>query len=234
MLNTAGGTPALSTDLSVQGCDVRVSRACFFLVPLLLLGAVAGCQLPFSTTVQKPSCCSTNQSAIETSAPLSDRSLYQLESIWTNDTAKPFRLAELRGRPQLVVMFFTSCQFACPALAHDLKRIESALPEAIRSRTGFVFVTFDSKRDTPAALAGFRKRHQLPKDRWTLLRGQTDEVLELAALLGVKFKQDARGQFNHSNIITVLNSEGEVVHQQLGLNQSIDETVSAVQRLAFR
>jgi protein SCO1/2 len=56
-------------------------------------------------------------------------------------------------------------------------------------------------------------------------------VLELAALLGVKYKQDARGQFSHSNIITVLNSEGQVVHQQIGLNQDINETVSAVQNL---
>lgn len=166
------------------------------------------------------------------SAPLTDRSLYQLDSIWTNDAAKPLRLVELRGRPQIVVMFFTSCAYACPLLVQDLKRIEAALPERVRAQAGFVLVSFDSERDTPPALAVYRERQHLPRNRWTLLRGQPDDVLELAALLGVKYKQDARGQFSHSNLITVLNAEGEVVQQQVGLNQGIDETVSAVQRLA--
>jgi protein SCO1/2 len=168
-------------------------------------------------------------------APLSDRSIYQLESIWTNDAAKPFRLAELRGRPQVVVMFFTSCAYACPILVHDLKRIEAALPEQVRSsKVGFVLVSFDSQRDSPSALAAYRQREQLSAQRWTLLHGRPDDLLELAALLGVKYKQDTRGQFSHSNIITVLDREGEVVHQQVGLNRGIDETVTIVQRLADR
>ena len=48
---------------------------------------------------------------------------------------------------------------------------------------------------------------------WTLLRGAPNDVLELAALLGVKFKKDLGGQFAHSNIITVLDANGEVVLQ---------------------
>ena len=56
-------------------------------------------------------------------------------------------------------------------------------------------------------------------------------MLELAALLGVKFKKDARGQFAHSNILTVLDAGGEVAHQQNGLNQSPDETVKKLTQL---
>jgi protein SCO1/2 len=134
----------------------------------VLLALFSGCSAPQHHTSEKLACCTE----AEATAPLSDRSLYQIESIWTNDTAKPFRLAELRGQPQIVAMFFTSCQYACPVLVHDLKRIEGALPGTIRSRTGFVLVSFDSERDTPAALAAYRERHQLPTDRWTLLLGQ--------------------------------------------------------------
>ena len=61
--------------------------------------------------------------------------------------------------------------------------------------------------------------------------GTADDVLELAALLGVKFKKDARGQFAHSNVLTVLNPGGEVVHQQVGLNQAPHETVKQLHRL---
>jgi protein SCO1/2 len=206
------------------------------LLAALALAVVSGCSMNSPRSAAQADCCREGDvpALAKPSAPLSDRSLYQLESVWTNDAAKPLRLAELRGRPQIVVMFFASCQYACPVLVHDLKRIAAALPKQLRSNVGLVLVSFDTERDTPPALAAYRERQELPRDRWTLLHGRPDDVLELAALLGVKYKQDARGQFSHSNIITVLNAEGEVVHQQIGLNQSIDETVSAVQRLASR
>ena len=65
----------------------------------------------------------------------------------------------------------------------------------------------------------------------TLLHGSDDDVLELAALLGVKYKQEANGQFAHSNIITVVNADGEIVHQLTGLGQEVNETVRKLERL---
>jgi protein SCO1/2 len=61
--------------------------------------------------------------------------------------------------------------------------------------------------------------------------GRPDDVLELAALLGLSFKENADGQFAHSNVITILNAQGEIVHQQIGLNQDIHETVRLLQQL---
>ena len=63
------------------------------------------------------------------------------------------------------------------------------------------------------------------------MSGKPDDVLELAALLGVKYKEDSNGQFAHSNVITVLNAKGEIVHQQIGLNEDISETVQTLVKL---
>ena len=49
--------------------------------------------------------------------------------------------------------------------------------------------------------------------------------------MGVRYKQDARGQFAHSNVITVLNADGEIAHQQVGLSQDIQETVRILAKL---
>lgn len=175
----------------------------------------------------KPACC------VELSAtrPLTDNSLYHLESSWTNDAGASLKLVSLRGKPQVASMFFASCQFTCPVLVNDLKRIEAALPENVRTNTGFLLVSFDSERDTPEALASYRKLHRLPAN-WTLLRGTPDDVLELGVILGVKFKKDIRGQFAHSNVITILDSEGEMKRQIAGLNQDVAETVQAVAKAA--
>ena len=167
-----------------------------------------------------PSCCSAEK--VAAAKPVSDRSIYQLGATWTNDAGKPVTLVSLRGRPVIVAMFFAQCEYACPVLVHDIKRLQAALPETLREQTQLVLVTFDTERDTPAALRAFRERMSLD-ERWTLLRSESEAVQELSMLLGVKFKKDARGQFAHSNLLTLMNAEGEIVRRHGGLNGDISE-----------
>lgn len=176
--------------------------------------------------VAKAACCVEEKPA----APLTDKSLYQLNSAWTNDAGNSVALTTLRGRPVLIAMFFASCEYACPVLVNDLKRLEAALPEDIRGNVQLVLVSFDTKRDTPPALRAFRERMSLGPN-WTLLTSTPSSVQELAMLLGVKFKQDTRGQFAHSNLITVLNAEGEIVHQHAGLQGDISTAAKVVAQL---
>jgi protein SCO1/2 len=194
---------------------------------ILLLAVSVMAESGSCSTNTTPSCCAK----VEPAGTFSERSLYQTESKWTTDTNKQLKLGDLKGRPQVIVMFFASCQYACPVLVHDLTRIEAALNPELRGKVGFTLVTFDTKRDTPEALAKFRATRNLSPTNWTLLHGSDDDVLELAALLGVKYKQEASGQFAHSNIITVLNAEGEIVHQLTGLGQDVSETVRELENL---
>src|SRR6185503_20513593 len=97
-------------------------------------------------------------------------------------------------------------------LVHDLRRLRERLPAATRAGVRFVLVSFDVARDTPAALKAYRVQAGLD-DGWTLLRGETESVRELAMLLGVKYQQDSRGQFSHSNQFALLNAEGEIMHR---------------------
>jgi len=159
---------------------------------------------------------------------ITDKSLYQVESSWTNDVGRVIPLRQFQGRVQLVVMFFASCTYACPILVNDLQRIAAALPASAGDKVGIVLISIDPERDTPDALHSFRLARHLPAERWSLLRGSSADTLELAMLLGVKYKREANGQFSHSNLITVLNPQGEIVHQVAGLNQNVDETVKKI------
>lgn len=182
---------------------------------------------PIATSSNLPPCCVT---AEKPAGPVSGLSIYNLDASWTNDFGAAVKLKSLRGRPQVITMFFASCEYACPVLAHDMKRIEAALPEDLRGRIGFALISFDGERDTPAALAKYRHAHFLPEN-WSLFQGGEDGALELAALLGVKFKKDARGQYAHSNVITILNAEGEIVFQQNGLNVDPTSAAAALKKL---
>jgi protein SCO1/2 len=185
-----------------------------------------------STNTDHRCCCSTPQTSTVPSAQLTDKSLYQLDSTWTNDYGAAFKLTSLRGRPQIVTMFFANCAYACPLLVYQMQQIEAALPESLRGKVGFLLVSFDTDRDTPAALHAYRLQHALTVGQWTLLRGSADDVLDLAALLNIKFKRDAQGQFVHSNVITLLNADGEIVSQQNGLDSDRSDLIRSASELA--
>src|SRR5262249_42397224 len=101
------------------------------------------------------SCCAA-QGVTTTMAPsVTEKSLYQLDSTWTNDFGTAVKLVSLRGRPQIVTMFFANCAYACPLLVFQMQQIEAALPEPVRSQMGFTLVSFDTERDTPEALHNY-------------------------------------------------------------------------------
>jgi protein SCO1/2 len=158
-------------------------------------------------------------------------SLYQADATFTDDTGAAFSLGSLRGRPVVLNLFFASCGYACPLTVTDLLAVQARLPAALRNRAVFVLVSFDVARDTPAALAKYRAQRGLGA-QWVLLHGDDNSVRELAALAGVKFKQEADGAFSHSNLVTILNAEGEIVHQRTGLSGGLDEAAAALSKLA--
>ena len=179
--------------------------------------------------VALPACCAKAEAALSAtvSSPLSGHSLYQLETAWTNDRGESLQLTRWRGQPVIVAMFFAQCEYACPMLVSDMQRVRAALPAEVRTKAKFLLVTFDSKRDTVAALAAYRERYGLDEN-WSLIRADANAVQEFAMLLGVKYKEDARGQFAHSNLITVLNADGEIAHQRAGLQGDVSELAAAI------
>jgi protein SCO1/2 len=198
---------------------------------LLLLMASGLCAAAAETNVTRHACCAAAETTAMSPAGLTDKSLYQIESVWTNDAAAAVQLSSLRGRPQVVAMFFANCTYACPLLVYQMQHIQQSLPEALRDKVGFTLISFDPERDTSAALHSYRLQHSLG-ETWALLRGGPDDVLNLAALLNVKFKKDAQGQFLHSNVLTLLDAQGEIVCQQLGLNSDNQQLIRRASELA--
>jgi len=175
----------------------------------------------------KDACCAAIENRDSKIENFTKDSIYQLDGKFTDDSGRAFTLGELRGRPVVLDLFFASCGYACPLTVTDMEAIRQKLPAGVRERVVFVLVSFDSVRDTPAALAKFRGQRSLDGS-WILLHGGDEAVRELAALVGVKYKQEADGAFSHSNLLTILNPAGEIVHQRTGLKGGLDEAAVAL------
>jgi protein SCO1 len=166
---------------------------------------------------EKASCCSSEKEAGE----YSESSVYQLSSDWTDQDGNKVNLSDFQGKQVVMTMFFASCTYACPILVQDMKRIESEIPSSELKNYRFVLISIDPERDTPDKLKEFAQMKNLDTKRWTLLTGTEGDVMEFAAVTGFKYIKEDDGQFSHSNIINIINEDGEIIYQHAGLNQDI-------------
>lgn len=161
----------------------------------------------------------------------SEKSLYGIEAAWTADVGREVKLGALRGRPQVMALFFTNCEYSCPLIVKDMKAIERALPPDLRGKVDFLLVSIDPARDTPEVLRAFRVKYDLPIEHWSLLRGEKESVQKLAEMVGFRYLPGGNQQYAHSLLISVLNQSGEIVYQEAGVGNLTDGPVKVLQRL---
>jgi protein SCO1/2 len=163
--------------------------------------------------------------------PLKDESIYNLDTLWTNQDGEQAKLSELRGAPTVIAMVYTSCQGACPMTMVDLSHIQKALPESDRKKVRFAVFSFDSARDTPPVLKKFAQAHNIELDHWSFFHGSPSSVRKLAAVLGIRYKMDKNGDFDHSNVITLVDPHGVIKSQQVGLRQDPKELIANIKNM---
>ena len=159
---------------------------------------------------------------------ISDESIFNLTSKWNTEEGKEIELKELKGKTLVMVMIYTTCKAACPRLVADMRNIEVKIPDEIKNEINYVLISIDPETDTPKKLKKFAIENYMDGKEWTFLQGTESGVREFANVLAVKYKQISPLDFSHSNIISVFNPQGELVHQQEGLGVSNTETVKKI------
>lgn len=163
---------------------------------------------------------------VESSIP--STSIFNLTSIWHTEEGKEIVLKELKGKVLVIVMIYTSCKAACPRLVADMQNIEKQIPVSKKKNVHYVLVSIDPNNDTPKKLKTFAIKNYMDGNEWTFLQGTESSVREFANVLAVKYKEISPINFSHSNIISVFNQQGELVHQQEGLSVDNNETVAKI------
>ncbi|WP_201586000.1 SCO family protein [Psychrobacter jeotgali] len=148
-----------------------------------------------------------------------DYSIYQVGGDWIDQNSKALTLDQLKGKNQVVVMAYTSCQHTCPILVRSMKQIHDEMTPSARAQTEFVLATLDTERDTPAVMANYAQYNDLG-DNWHLIRSDEASTRMLANTLNIKYQFADNGDINHSNLISILDKEGRLVAQGVGIADS--------------
>jgi protein SCO1 len=150
-------------------------------------------------------------SAVCASADVPPDSVYQLHARLTTQTAATAGLDLHRGHPTLITMFYGSCPAACPMLITAMQVYESQLDESAQAQLRVLLVSFDAPRDTPQQLERVAKLHHADATRWAFASAAEPDARRIAALLGISYRHLPGGEFDHSLLITLLDSDGRVV-----------------------
>ncbi|MGX5671909.1 SCO family protein [Thermomonas fusca] len=169
--------------------------------------------------------------AAQPAPPLPGDSIYQLPLPLTDSQGRTRDWRTLRGKPRLVSMFYTSCQYICPLIIESGKAVERQLSPDQQKRLGVLLVSMDPARDTPPALKKVVDQRKLDLARWTLAAPPADDVRSVAAVLGIRYRQLADGEFNHSSMLILVDANGRILARTEKIGSQPDpEFVAAVRK----
>lgn len=164
-----------------------------------------------------------NHQALKAQKINSEHSLYHLEDKWITHRKDTVTLSDFSDVPLIVVMFYGNCTDVCPILIQDTWRLYQSLDPEVREEVQVAAVTFDYRNDTPEVLREYARQENLDLPNWHFITGERSSIRHLAMMLGVQYRERSDGMFEHSNLITVLDRNGQIGARIEGLGQPVEQ-----------
>ena len=133
--------------------------------------------------------------------PIADFSL-------TDQTGRPFRFQELRGKVVLVTFIYTTCSDVCPLLTSRMVLVQRDLKGTERSSVYLLGITTDPEIDRPQILKSYAGRYGVDFSNWSFLTGSPGELAPVWKSFRVQVQRKARGLVNHTPLTALLDKAG--------------------------
>jgi protein SCO1/2 len=135
---------------------------------------------------------------------------------FTRADGRRMTLGELRGKPLVLSMVYTSCYKICPMTTRYLSGVVEKARAALGEDSFAVAVVgFDVDVDKPAAMQYFANKQGISDKGWQVLSASSDAVKALAGDIGFQYFASSIG-FDHLIQATVIDAEGRVYRQVYG------------------
>lgn len=138
------------------------------------------------------------------------------DHLLTDDKGRSVSLNELRGKPLVLSLIYTSCYQICPMTTRHLAKVVDKARDALGEDSFNVAVLgFDAYNDSPQAMIHFAKKQGIHDRGWRLLSASPDTIRALSKELGFAFYASPNG-FDHITQATVIDAEGRIYRQVYG------------------
>lgn len=159
-------------------------------------------------------------------------SLKDLQSLWLSTENKETSVVSATANSySLVAMVYTGCAHACPLTIAKMQSILKDFEKNKITNMKVVLASFDVKNDRPEKLKLYQIDKKLSFDQWKFLSAVSDDsARELSVVLGISYKDLGDGDFSHSNVITLISPQGEILSSINNLNANSESLISAYQK----
>lgn len=134
----------------------------------------------------------------------------------TDSQGRALSLHDLRGKPLVLSLVYTSCYHICPMTTRHLSKVVEKARDALgKDSFNIALLGFDARNDTPQAMFHFARKQGVADAGWQLLSADPDTIDRLTKELGFVFFSSPNG-FDHIVQATVLDANGRIYRQVYG------------------
>lgn len=153
--------------------------------------------------------------------------------IFTNSSRETIRLADLRGKPLVISLVYSSCYHTCPMTTQHLAQAVRAARQALGTDSFTVLtIGFDTPNDSPQAMADFARHQNITPYRWQFLSADAATMQRLVKDLGFISKPSPKG-FDHLIQASVIDADGKLYRQVYGELFEIPWLVEPLKQLQY-
>jgi protein SCO1/2 len=149
----------------------------------------------------------------------------------TKQDGKRLALKDLRGKVLAITFIFASCADTCPLLTAKMAGIQDRLGSDFGHKVFFVSITVDPERDMPEVLRRYAEGHKANPAGWAFLTGTSAEIREVAKRYGIYHKKTARGDVDHTFLTSLVDQNGTLRVQYMGVKFDPEEMLRDLQSL---
>jgi len=149
----------------------------------------------------------------------------------TKQDGKRLALKELHGKVLAITFIFASCADTCPLLTAKMVGIQNRLGTDFGKKVHFVSITVDAERDTPEVLKRYGEAYKANPAGWAFLTGTPAEIREVAKRYGIYYKKTPRGDVDHTFLTSLVDQNGILRVQYMGVKFDPDEMLRDLQSL---
>ena len=135
---------------------------------------------------------------------------------FTDAQGRALSLHDLRGKPLVLSLVYTSCYHICPMTIRHLSKVVNKARDAFGEDSfNVALLGFDAQNDTPQAMLHFAKKQGVADAGWRLLSADPDTVNAFSEELGFAFFTSPNG-FDHIVQATIVDADGRIYRQVYG------------------
>lgn len=140
---------------------------------------------------------------------------------------------QLRGKPVVLSLVYTSCYHVCSGLTLRLRETVKVAREALGTGSFSVLtVGFDAANDTPERMRQYARERRADLPGWYFLSGDAATIERLVADVGFSYFASPKG-FDHITQTTIIDPSGRIVLQVYGEDFAPPLVVEPLKKLVW-